>query len=110
MHHSWTKASLFPPSVQQSGWHELTLGTAQEQFIMGVTDKKKHTHRAELSMAMAGRLNSEALFLRAGTQSVGRYVTTRAPSPGRSCERPHPNTGEVAAAAAAAADSPLGSC
>lgn len=65
-HPSWTKASLFPPSVQQSGQHELTLGTAQEQFIMGVTKK---THRAELSIAMAGRLNSKALFLRARTQS-----------------------------------------
>lgn len=66
-HPSWTKASLFPPCVQQSRRHELTLGTAQEQFIMGVTKK---THRAELSIAMAGRLNSEALFLRAGTQSL----------------------------------------
>lgn len=67
-HPSWTKASLFPPSVRRSGRHELTLGTAQEQFIMGVTEKK--THRAQLSMAMAARLNSEALFLRAGTQSL----------------------------------------
>lgn len=67
-HPSWTKASLFPPSVRRSGLHELTLGTAQEQFIMGVTEKK--THRAQLSMAMAARLNSEALFQRAGTQSL----------------------------------------
>lgn len=65
-HPSWTKALLFPLCVQQSPRHELTLGTAQEQFIMGVTKK---THGAELSIAMAGRLNSEALFLRAGTQS-----------------------------------------
>lgn len=65
-HPSWTKALLFPPLVRRSPGHELTLGTAQEQFIMGVTKK---THRAELSIAMAGGPNSEALFLRAGTQS-----------------------------------------
>lgn len=66
--------SSVPPSVQPSRRRELTLGTAQAQFIMGVAQKK--THRAEVSTAT----NSEALFLR-GRDAVASYVTTRAASP-----------------------------
>lgn len=76
-HPSWTKASLFPPSVQQSGRHELTLGTAQEQFIMGVTEKNTPCW----TFHSDGRSAEQWGFIPASRDAVVPYVTTRAPSP-----------------------------